>query len=105
MIDFDLVLVMEPLTITGAVIGSILNKVTLDTPATQRTNQPAHSLRLQVTPEILITLMLVITLGFTSKKTWEKGFKTYAKEHALATVSLAHAATAADMPSAGNSPP
>jgi len=64
MIDFDLVLVMEPLTITGAVIGSILNKVT---------------------PEILITLMLVITLGFTSKKTWEKGFKTYAKEHALAT--------------------
>ena len=27
MIDFDLVLVMEPLTIAGAVIGSILNKV------------------------------------------------------------------------------
>ena len=30
MIDFDLVLVMEPLTITGAVIGSILNKVSRD---------------------------------------------------------------------------
>lgn len=59
LIDFDLVLVMEPLTIAGAVLGSIINKIA---------------------PEILVTLLLVITLGWTSKRTWAKGMAIYEKE-------------------------
>merc|ERR1711865_252208 len=59
LIDFDLVMVMEPLTIAGAVLGSIINKIA---------------------PEILVTLLLVITLGWTSKRTWAKGLKIYEKE-------------------------
>ena len=59
LIDYDLVLVMEPLTIAGAVIGAIINKLA---------------------PEWLITFCLVSTLFFTAQKTWKKGFSTYEKE-------------------------
>jgi len=59
LIDYDLVLVMEPLTIAGAVVGAIINKLA---------------------PEWLITFCLVCTLAFTARKTWSKGFSTYEKE-------------------------
>lgn len=60
LIDYDLVLVMEPLTIAGAVVGAIINKLA---------------------PEWLITFCLVITLAYTSNRTWKKGFSTYEKEN------------------------
>ena len=65
LIDFDLVMVMEPLTIAGAVIGAIINKLA---------------------PEWLITFCLIVTLAFTARKTWYKGFSTYEKEHAEVAV-------------------
>merc|ERR1712159_235416 len=62
-IDFDLVLLMEPPTIAGAVIGSILNKVL---------------------PEFVITTLLVIVLGATALRTWQSAEKQAAKEAAAA---------------------
>lgn len=59
LIDFDLVMVMEPLTIAGAVVGAVINKLA---------------------PEWLITFCLVVTLAYTSRTTWLKGFKQYAKD-------------------------
>ena len=59
LIDWDLILVMEPLTIGGAVAGSFINKLL---------------------PEWLLVISLVLLLGYTPKRTLEKGFKTYAKE-------------------------
>jgi uncharacterized membrane protein YfcA len=67
LIDFDLMLVMEPLTIAGAVVGAIINKLA---------------------PEWLVTFCLVGTLAFTSKRTWDKGFSTYEKEAAKSQVKL-----------------
>jgi len=62
MIDYDLVLLMEPPTIAGAVIGSILNKVL---------------------PEYVITTLLVLVLGATTIKTLGTGNKLWAKEQEL----------------------
>merc|ERR1719353_1952382 len=50
---------MEPLTIAGAIVGSILNKML---------------------PGWLVTLMLVIVLGATGLKTFKSGCKAWAKE-------------------------
>merc|ERR1712153_200458 len=61
LIDFDLVNVMEPLTIAGAIIGSLLNKLL---------------------PGWLITLMLVVVLGLTGLKTFKSGINRWAKESA-----------------------
>jgi len=59
LIDYDLVNVMEPLTIAGAVIGSLVNKVT---------------------PGWIITVMLVVVLGATGIKTLRTGIKKWNKE-------------------------
>jgi len=59
MVDFDLVLLMEPPTIAGAVIGSILNKVL---------------------PEFVITTLLVLVLGATALRTWQSAEKQSNKE-------------------------
>lgn len=59
MIDYDLVLLMEPPTIAGAVLGTILNKVL---------------------PEFVITTLLVLVLGATAYKTWNTGLKLLKKE-------------------------
>jgi uncharacterized membrane protein YfcA len=67
-IDFDLVLLMEPPTIAGAVIGSILNKVL---------------------PEFVITTLLVIVLGATTLRTWQSAEKQAAKEAAAAAAAEA----------------
>jgi uncharacterized membrane protein YfcA len=61
LIDFDLVNVMEPLTIAGAIVGSLMNKLL---------------------PGWLITLMLVVVLGMTGLKTFKSGFKRWEKETA-----------------------
>lgn len=59
LIDWDLILVMEPLTIAGALIGAFLNKVL---------------------PEIFLTIMLVVLLAFTAYTTLKKAFKMYKAE-------------------------
>jgi uncharacterized membrane protein YfcA len=59
LVDWDLILVMEPLTIAGALIGAFLNKVL---------------------PELLLTVLLVLLLAFTAWTTLEKSVKMYKKE-------------------------
>lgn len=59
LIDWDLILVMEPLTIAGALAGAILNKVL---------------------PELLLTVLLVVLLSFTAYTTLTKAISLYKKE-------------------------
>lgn len=59
LVDWDLILVMEPLTILGALIGSFLNKLL---------------------PEIVLTILLVLLLGATTVETTLKGIKVFKKE-------------------------
>lgn len=59
LIDWDLILIMEPLTIGGALIGAILNKVL---------------------PEQIVVLMLVLLLSFTAYTTLTKAVSMYKKE-------------------------
>jgi len=59
LVDWDLILVMEPLTIAGALVGSFLNKIL---------------------PEWILTLLLVLLLGATSVRTMKKGLKVYKRE-------------------------
>jgi len=61
LIDWDLILVMEPLTIGGALIGAFLNKLL---------------------PEGLLVVLLVILLSFTANNTLRKSMTLYAKESA-----------------------
>lgn len=59
LVDWDLILIMEPLTIGGALAGSFLNKIL---------------------PEWLLVVALVILLSYTAQTTLNKGFKVYQKE-------------------------
>lgn len=59
LVDWDLILVMEPLTIAGALIGAFLNKVL---------------------PETFLTIMLVVLLSFTAYNTLKKAIKMYKAE-------------------------
>lgn len=59
LVDWDLILVMEPLTIAGALIGAFLNKVL---------------------PELFLTIMLVLLLSFTAYTTLTKAIKMYKAE-------------------------
>lgn len=59
LVDWDLILVMEPLTIAGAVVGSFLNKIL---------------------PELILVVMLVALLVVTAYRTLQKGFKKYTAE-------------------------
>ena len=59
LIDWDLILAMEPLTIAGALIGAFLNKIL---------------------PELLLTVLLVLLLSFTAWGTFKKATKMYKKE-------------------------
>jgi uncharacterized membrane protein YfcA len=56
LIDWDLILVMEPLTIAGALMGAFLNKLL---------------------PERLLVVMLVALLSFTAYTTLQKAVKMY----------------------------
>lgn len=59
LVDWDLILVMEPLTIAGALIGAFLNKVL---------------------PELLLTVLLVVLLSVTAYKSLKKAIKMYEAE-------------------------
>ena len=59
LIDWDLILIMEPLTIAGALLGAFLNKML---------------------PEEILSLALVLLLAFTANTTLRKAFKMYRKE-------------------------
>jgi len=60
LVDWNLILMMEPLTIAGALVGATLNKVL---------------------PDWLIVIMLVIVLSITADRTLKKGKKMYQKEN------------------------
>lgn len=59
LVDWDLILVMEPLTIAGALLGAFLNKLL---------------------PELLLTLLLVLLLSSTAYDTLKRAIKMYKKE-------------------------
>jgi len=59
LIDWDLIVVMEPLTIFGAVFGSLLSKVL---------------------PNIVITLLLVVVLWYMGRRTFNKGVRMWTEE-------------------------
>lgn len=59
MVDWDLILVMEPLTIAGALLGAFLNKIL---------------------PESFLVTMLVILLSFTAYNTLKKAVKMFKLE-------------------------
>lgn len=59
LIDWDMVLMMEPMAIAGAIIGAFLNKLL---------------------PQTVIIVLLVLLLGYTSKNMFKKGVKMYKKE-------------------------
>jgi uncharacterized membrane protein YfcA len=61
LVDWDLILVMEPLTVAGALIGAFLNNII---------------------PEIVLAVMLVALLSFTAYNTLKKATKMYNKESA-----------------------
>eukprot|EP00981_Chlorochromonas_danica_P007447 scaffold1754_cov180-Ochromonas_danica.AAC.3 len=59
LVDWDLILVMEPLTMAGAIVGAFLSKVL---------------------PDWMLTVSLVLLLAFTTWKTLEKGIEQFQKE-------------------------
>jgi uncharacterized membrane protein YfcA len=59
LVDWDLIMIMEPLTVAGAVCGTFLAKTL---------------------PDWILTLMLVVLLAFTSHRTLTKGISQYKKE-------------------------
>ncbi|KAL9186729.1 hypothetical protein ACHAXT_005967 [Thalassiosira profunda] len=59
LVDWDLILVMEPLTIAGALIGAFLNKLL---------------------PEAILVISLVALLTFTAYKTLKKAIRMYKAE-------------------------
>lgn len=61
LIDWDMILVMEPLTISGAVVGTIINTFI---------------------PSWLLGTLLVLLLGNTAYRTLKKGIDAYRKESA-----------------------
>lgn len=61
LVDWDLILVMEPLTIAGALLGAFLNKLL---------------------PEELLVVMLVLLLSYTAYTTLKKAVTMYKKETA-----------------------
>jgi uncharacterized membrane protein YfcA len=62
LIDWDLILAMEPLTIAGAHVGAYLNKIL---------------------PEVLLTLLLVLLLSLTAYTSLEKAVQLYRAETAV----------------------
>ena len=59
LVDWDLILVIEPPTIAGALLGAFLNKIL---------------------PELLLTFLLVVLLSFTAYATLDKALKLYRAE-------------------------
>jgi len=68
MIDWDIIVIMEPSTIAGAVIGSFMSKML---------------------PDFVLTVCLSIVLALLSYRTLEKGIKMFRKENDEATKKVA----------------
>lgn len=62
LIDWDLILVMEPLTIAGALVGSLLNVLL---------------------PSYIVTILLVLVLSLTAFRSIQKGIHKYKEENVL----------------------
>ncbi|CAN0143504.1 unnamed protein product, partial [Ectocarpus sp. 12 AP-2014] len=73
LVDWDLILVMEPLTIGGALVGSFIQKVI---------------------PEVVLTLSMVLLLVATADRTFRKGIKAFKKESSLQAKELGGTADA-----------
>ncbi|CAJ1953595.1 unnamed protein product [Cylindrotheca closterium] len=73
LVNWELILVMEPLTIAGALIGAFLNNLI---------------------PEVMLAIMLVALLSFTAFKTLKKATNMYQKE-SLAEMNATQAVAAA----------
>lgn len=74
LVDWDLLILMEPLTLAGALVGGFVNKLA---------------------PELLITVLLVVLLALTSDRTLKKGIKLYRKETEARNAQLADLAVVA----------
>uniref|UniRef100_A0A7S3K149 Uncharacterized protein n=1 Tax=Aureoumbra lagunensis TaxID=44058 RepID=A0A7S3K149_9STRA len=74
LVDWDLLILMEPLTLAGALAGGFINKLA---------------------PEIVLTVMLVILLGLTTERTAKKGIKLYKKETEIKNAHLSKLAAEA----------
>lgn len=59
LVDWDLILVMEPLTMGGAIVGAILSKIL---------------------PDWILVISLVVLLAYTTKTTMDKGISQWNKE-------------------------
>jgi uncharacterized membrane protein YfcA len=59
LIDWNMLLIMEPLTIVGALVGAFLNKML---------------------PELVLVILLVVLLSFTARSTLKKARKMYLEE-------------------------
>ena len=59
LVDYDLILVMQPMTLAGALLGSFVNKLL---------------------PEIVLTVCLVLLLAWTTKEMLQKGLQAWAAE-------------------------
>ncbi len=70
-VDWDLILMMEPLTIGGALIGTLVNKVV---------------------PEEYLTVLMVFLLGFIATRTISRGIKEYIAEPKEMHLSKCHGA-------------
>ena len=68
LIDWDLILVMQPMQLVGALLGGFINKMA---------------------PELLLTVMLVVLLGLTAESTLKKALKMYKKESAAIAAAAA----------------
>lgn len=77
--DWDLILIMQPMTIAGALLGSFANKIL---------------------SELILTICLVVLLAYTTYSTLGKGFKTFARETEAAKEKKAAAASSAAAASA-----
>jgi hypothetical protein len=65
LMDWDLILIMQPMTIAGALLGSFVNKIL---------------------PELVLTICLVLLLAYTTHGTLKKGFQTFDRETQSKTV-------------------
>lgn len=74
LVDWDLLILMEPLTLAGALVGGFVNKLA---------------------PELLITVLLVVLLALTSDRTLKKGVKLYRKETEVRNAQLKELAVVA----------
>ena len=83
LISYEVALMMEPMTLAGALAGVLLNKIF---------------------PGWLITILLVLVLGITTQRTLKKGLDAWRKESAAASIAAANPEAAASLLGSPNPP-